>query len=68
MSYEPKITNVYRWANGMVMVFDQFGHQMPDFQGPAAEVLPKIRAAGFHADLPITEWPRGGFSDRHIID
>ncbi len=47
------ITNVYTFANGMCMVFDQFGEQMPDFQGPTNECLPKIRAAGFVGDTPI---------------
>jgi hypothetical protein len=40
----PRITNVYKFQNGMVMVFDQFGKQMPAYQGPAEDVLPKIIA------------------------
>ncbi len=43
---EPKITNVYHWGNGMMMVFDQFGKQMPEFQGLTSEMLPKLLAAG----------------------
>lgn len=37
--------NVYFWQNGMAMVFDQFGHQMPELQGKREEVEAKIRAA-----------------------
>lgn len=40
----PKITNCYVFGNGMVMTFDQYGQQMPDFQGPQEEVRDKIRA------------------------
>lgn len=38
------ITNVYIWDNGMVMVFDQVGQQMPDYQGHVDEVRSKIIA------------------------
>lgn len=37
-----KITKVYFWTNGMVTVFDQFGEQMPDYQGRREEVIEKI--------------------------
>lgn len=33
---------VIRWQNGMVMVFDNKGKQMPDFQGPIEEVRDRI--------------------------
>ncbi len=36
-AYEPRISNVYRWQNGMVMVFDQYGNQMPKYQGKWSE-------------------------------
>lgn len=49
---KPKITNVYSFTNGMTMVFDQFGQQMPDYQGRTEEVVPKIRAAGFTGEIP----------------
>jgi len=42
-----KITTVYSFPNGQTMVFDQFGKQMPEFQGRTEEVMPKIREAGF---------------------
>lgn len=51
-----RITNVYNWANGMTMVFDQFGEQMPEFQGHTEEVMPKIREAAFTDGVPISKW------------
>jgi len=41
---QPKITHVYHWQNDLVMVFDQFGGQMPEYQGPFEEVEAKIKA------------------------
>lgn len=52
MSDAPRITSVYSFTNGMTMVFDQNGKQMPEFQGLTAEVMPLIRAAGFTGDVP----------------
>lgn len=40
----PVITNVYTFANGQCMVFDQYGKQMPEYQGRTDEMLDKIRA------------------------
>jgi hypothetical protein len=56
----PVITNVYEFGNGMCMVYDQYGKQMPDFQGLTYECLPKIRAAGFTGDVSCRLW--AGFS------
>jgi hypothetical protein len=36
------LTRVMCWENGMVMAFDQFGEQMPEFQGRKADVMDKI--------------------------
>lgn len=33
MKKEPKISKVIIWSNGMVVVFDQDGKQMGNFQG-----------------------------------
>ena len=41
---EPYIKSVIIWQNGIVMCFDQDGQQMPEYQGPEEEVIPKIRA------------------------
>lgn len=32
------------WQNGMLMVFDQFGQQVPDYQGMANEKLQKLKS------------------------
>lgn len=40
----PRITQVMRFPNGMVATFDQYGHQMPAYQGPEAEVKGKVEA------------------------
>lgn len=50
-----EITNVYVFTNGMVMVFDQFGQQMPEYQGFREEVIDKIKA---DFDGPIEEGVR----------
>lgn len=36
------ITTVMRFKNGMVMVFDEKGEQMPEFQGRFEEVHERI--------------------------
>ena len=37
------LTNCYHFQNGMVMAFDQYGKQMPEYQGRYEEVIDKIR-------------------------
>jgi len=51
------IEDVYCWANGMTMVFDARGQQMPEYQGVTDEVMPKIRAAGWTGEPIHAEWP-----------
>lgn len=58
---EPVITDVYVWQNGMVTTFDQFGQQMPQFQGPKEEVLLKIKAVYSGHINENCVWPRGHF-------
>ncbi len=41
----------YHFANGVIMTFASDGHQLPQFTGPAAEVLPRLRR---HPECPIT--------------
>lgn len=36
------INKVIFWSNGMVMVFDENGQQLPDYQGKTGENLSKI--------------------------
>lgn len=38
-----KLSRVILWTNGMVMAFDTDGRQVPEYQGPGAEVIPRIR-------------------------
>jgi hypothetical protein len=40
-----RIESVYVFENGMVMVFDQFGEQMPEYQGRKEDVLDKVKAS-----------------------
>lgn len=44
------IANVYHWANGMTMVFDQHGKQMPQFQGRTEDVVGLLEAAGWKSE------------------
>lgn len=38
------ICEVIHWQNGMVMVFDEHGRQMSDYQGRYEDVAAKIKA------------------------
>ncbi len=54
-----EIANVYYWQNGMAIVSDQFGEQMPKYQGLTTEVKDKIekdapKAAMFRRNA---SWP-----------
>jgi len=42
MAEPRRIKNAYLWQNGMVMTFDQFGEQMPEYQGTQDEVWYKV--------------------------
>jgi len=44
---EPRPTTAYALPNGMLMVFDQHGKQMPGLQGLSKECIEKVRAAGY---------------------
>lgn len=57
MKAEPKITSVYTFANGMCMVFDQYGEQMPEFQGRTEEMRPKIQAV-YGGPIVAADWER----------
>jgi hypothetical protein len=43
MMFKQNITAVYVFKNGMIAVFDQFGTQIPFFQGRQSEAMPKIK-------------------------
>ena len=57
MEQQLKITNVYVFQNGMVVVFDQNGQQMGDYQGYMSDVLPKIMETGYTGPIERREWP-----------
>lgn len=40
----------------MTMVFDQYGQQMPDYQGRTEEVMPKLRDAGWTEPVQTYKW------------
>lgn len=49
------VDQVHRFSNGLVIVFDREGNQMPCFQGPATEVLPLLVACGWNGDVHWSE-------------
>lgn len=50
------IKEVYQFANGMVMVFDEKGQQMSEFQGRVEEVRDKIKVAASHVVWKFGTW------------
>jgi hypothetical protein len=40
---DQRIANIYLFSNGMVMVFDQDGRQIPEYQGPRERVLDLLK-------------------------
>jgi hypothetical protein len=38
-----KLTRAILWTNGMIMAFDTRGQQVPEYQGPGTEVIPRLR-------------------------
>jgi hypothetical protein len=54
------ITKVMLWSNGVIMVFDERGEQMPEYQGHGQETITRIllnapaRAAFFEGN-----WHKG---------
>lgn len=56
----PPIRSVHLWTNGLTMVFDAFGQQMPEHQGPWLTHLPAILAAADgDTRWTIGSWRRG---------
>lgn len=37
-----KLTRAILWQNGMLMVFDERGQQVSDYQGMGDEMIPKL--------------------------
>ena len=46
----PRPVRAYSFPNGMLMVFDQHGDQMQEYQGRTEMILPKLRAI---APIPV---------------
>lgn len=54
------IKKVIHWANGMVMVFDENGKQMPEYQGIYEEVKDKIlKDSNENTEFAGGNWSRG---------
>lgn len=54
------IAEVYLWSDGMVSVFDEHGDQLPEYQGPLAEVQARVLAdAPDTARFRFGTWQRG---------
>ena len=50
------------WTNGMVMVFDEKGEQMPEYQGQYSEVKDKIlKASTPETVFTFGQWNEGEF-------
>lgn len=50
---DEQVTHAIEFGNGMLMVFDCYGHQVPEFQGRADEMIPRLRAAGFSGNIEM---------------
>jgi hypothetical protein len=60
MAELPEIMAVFVWDNGMVMVFDKAGQQVPELQGVLAEVGERVAAV-----FPPERWERGSWNVTH---
>ncbi|MBA7689341.1 hypothetical protein ES703_97847 [subsurface metagenome] len=52
------IKTVFRFRNNMVMVFDKWGEQIPEYQGQYEKVKESIFALGFTDAGELREVPR----------
>lgn len=53
---DKRIKSVTVFQNGMAMVFDQSGQQMPEYQGLWSEVRDKVTAA-YDGEIVGAVWP-----------
>lgn len=60
-----KIKNVYAFTNGNVMVFDEDGQQMPEFQDHMDKAIPKLIEAGYRGDVLYAHWGMDGIDERY---
>jgi len=56
------MSSVILWTNGIVMVFDDRGQQMPAYQGYFEAVAPRINAV-FRGAWEYGDWNRGIISN-----
>ena len=53
------VTQVYLFTNGMAMVFNQHGKQMPEFQGRIQEAFYKMHEAGVNPESYTIDFASG---------
>jgi hypothetical protein len=54
------IANVMLCSNGMLVVFDQHGQQLPEYQGRAVQHLDRVLAAASDSTVfEIGDWSNG---------
>lgn len=56
---KPKPVRAHHYPNGMLMVFDADGEQVPEFQGEALTMLPALKAAHPDVEVLVTQWRTG---------
>lgn len=56
------IKEVILWQNGMLMVFDENGQQVPEYQGPVDKVGEKLAAM-----FPRERWKRGSWREGWVV-
>lgn len=55
------IASVTVWENGMVLVFDEEGQQMPEYQGNENDVMERIlKDKPNYVKIEHRSWPRSG--------
>lgn len=54
------IDRIVLWSNGVVMVFDEHGKQIPEYQGKRKQVAEKLKDADLsQASFQIGSWNQG---------
>lgn len=53
-----KPVKAYLWDNGMLMVFDEQGEQVPEYQGRGNEKIPQLMKDFPDCNLVGGTWPK----------
>jgi hypothetical protein len=53
-----KIKKAIQFTNGMLMVFDDNGQQVPEYQGIATEMIPKLKKDHPCVSIENMDWNR----------